>query len=166
MKETINVNIGSMAFTLDQDAYEELRCYLDDIRRHLPAEDHDTMDDIERGIAETLSAEIHSPMHVVTYAMIMRLKESLGAPSCFGEESHAPKAAPQNRRIVRLRKDRILAGICGGLGEYFNLDPALIRLIALILIVFGGISIWLYVILWILIPEEPLHTPFSDRQQH
>ncbi len=165
MKETINVNIGSLAFTLDRDAYDELRNYLDEIRRHLPDEDHDTLDDIEGRIAEILSGEVRNPMQVVTYNMVMRLKEQIGAPSCFGEESHTPRPTPQkNQRIYRSRKERILAGICGGLGAYFNADAALIRLIALILIFFGGVSVWLYIILWILIPEEPLDNPFSNKQ--
>ena len=43
MKETVNVNIASQAFTLDDDAYAVLRRYLDDIRRRLPQEDNNTM---------------------------------------------------------------------------------------------------------------------------
>ncbi len=165
MKETINVNIGSLSFTLDRDAYDELRTYLDEIRRHLPEEDHDTLNDIEGRIAEILSGEVRNPMQVVTYNMVMRLKERIGAPSCFGEESHTPRPiSPQKSRIYRSRKERILAGICGGLGKHFDLDPALIRLVALILIFFGGVSVWLYIILWLLIPEEPLDNPFSNKQ--
>lgn len=52
MKETINANIGSLAFTLDRDAYEELKAYFADIRRRLPEGDTETLDDIERRMAE------------------------------------------------------------------------------------------------------------------
>ena len=52
MKETVNVNIGSQAFTLDEDAYRVLRSYLDDIRSRLPEYDTETMGDIEVRIAE------------------------------------------------------------------------------------------------------------------
>ena len=47
MKETVNVNIGSQAFTLDEDAYRVLRNYLEDIRSRLPEYDTETMGDIE-----------------------------------------------------------------------------------------------------------------------
>ena len=47
MKETVNVNIGSMAFTLDKDACRLLSSYFDDIRRRLPEDDAETMADIE-----------------------------------------------------------------------------------------------------------------------
>ena len=46
MKETVNVNIGSQAFTLDEDAYRVLRNYLEDIRSRLPEYDTETMGDI------------------------------------------------------------------------------------------------------------------------
>ena len=49
-----------------------------------------------------------------------------------------------------------LAGICGGLAAFFNLDATVLRLVTLLLILFGGLSIWVYIILWIVIPEEPL----------
>lgn len=52
MKETVNVNIGSQAFTLDEDAYRVLRNYLEDIRSRLPEYDTETMGDIEARIAE------------------------------------------------------------------------------------------------------------------
>lgn len=58
------------------------------------------------------------------------------------------------RRLYRSHTNRILAGVCGGLGKYFNLDPVLIRLIWLILILFGGIGLVLYVIGWLIIPAE------------
>ena len=52
MKETVNVNIGSVAFILDEDAYRVLGSYFDDIRRRLPEGDAETMGDIEARVAE------------------------------------------------------------------------------------------------------------------
>ncbi|MDY5240422.1 MAG: PspC domain-containing protein, partial [Alistipes senegalensis] len=62
---------------------------------------------------------------------------------------------PAPRRLYRSRTERSIAGICGGLAAYFDADPTLIRLVTLLLILFGGLSIWAYIILWIVIPEEP-----------
>lgn len=66
MKETVNVNIGSQAFTLDEDAYRVLRNYLEDIRSRLPEYDTETMGDIEARIAEIFREIVSSPMRVIT----------------------------------------------------------------------------------------------------
>jgi phage shock protein C len=59
------------------------------------------------------------------------------------------------KRLDRSRTNRWLAGICGGLGHYFNLDPTLIRvLFVLFALAFGG-GFLAYVILWLIIPLEP-----------
>lgn len=59
------------------------------------------------------------------------------------------------KRLYRSRDERWLAGICGGLGSYFGLDPTLIRaLFVLFGLVVGG-GLLLYIILWIIIPLEP-----------
>jgi len=58
------------------------------------------------------------------------------------------------KKLYRSETDRVLAGVAGGLGEYFQIDPTIIRLIFVLLTVFGGGGILVYVILWILIPSE------------
>jgi phage shock protein C len=60
------------------------------------------------------------------------------------------------KRLFRSRKERILGGVCGGLGIYFNLDPVLIRVIWAILFFAAGIGFLGYILAWIIIPEEPL----------
>ena len=115
MKETVNVNIGSVAFILDEDAYRVLGSYFDDIRRRLPE----------------------------------------GAASAEGGTGTESAEQPPLRKLYRSRTERSIAGICGGLAAYFDSDPTLIRLLMLLLILFGGLSIWAYIILWIVIPEEP-----------
>ena len=85
MKETVNVNIASQAFTLDDDAYAVLRRYLDDIRRRLPQEDNNTMEDVEARIADIFRERLSSPMMVVSLASVQYAMEQLGQPDDFGE---------------------------------------------------------------------------------
>jgi phage shock protein C len=59
------------------------------------------------------------------------------------------------KRVYRSRKDRILGGVCGGLGNYFNLDPVLVRVIWVVLLFAAGVGFLAYILAWILIPEEP-----------
>jgi phage shock protein C len=59
------------------------------------------------------------------------------------------------RRLYRSRKDRKIAGICGGLGAYFNVDPVIFRIIWVILALGMGAGIVAYLICWLVIPDEP-----------
>lgn len=58
------------------------------------------------------------------------------------------------KRLLRT-PDGIIAGVCAGLAEFFGLDVSLIRIATLILILFGGLSIWVYIILWLIVPKAP-----------
>lgn len=63
---------------------------------------------------------------------------------------------PQPKKLYRSRTDRRIAGVCGGLATYFNIDPSLVRLLAVLGLVFVGGTFWAYLILMLVIPEEPL----------
>ncbi|WP_418990632.1 PspC domain-containing protein [Alistipes sp.] len=63
-------------------------------------------------------------------------------------------ATNDNKRLYRTR-DGILAGVCGGLAEFFGLDVSLVRIATLVLILFGGLSLWAYIILWLIVPKAP-----------
>lgn len=59
------------------------------------------------------------------------------------------------KRLYRSSKDKIVAGVCGGLGEYFGIDPVLPRIIFVILLLPGGLPGFVpYVILWLLVPKD------------
>jgi phage shock protein C len=68
------------------------------------------------------------------------------------------------RRLIRSRTERMIGGVCGGLGEYFNIDPTLIRLLFVLASLAGGPGVLAYLILLIIVPEEPLYTHRSGRQ--
>jgi phage shock protein C len=59
----------------------------------------------------------------------------------------------KGKRLLRSKNNKIIAGVCGGIGEYFNVDPVLIRLIWVIITLMGGAGILAYIIAWIIIPE-------------
>jgi len=69
----------------------------------------------------------------------------------------APRAyAPPRpyKQVSRSREDRIVSGLCGGLGRYANIDPVIVRILFVVLTLFGGSGILLYLIGWIAIPDE------------
>ncbi|HHW73621.1 MAG TPA: PspC domain-containing protein [Firmicutes bacterium] len=59
-----------------------------------------------------------------------------------------------SKRIYRSR-DRKIGGVCGGIAEYFNIDPTLVRLIWAVLVFAYGTGLLAYILAWIIIPEEP-----------
>lgn len=62
------------------------------------------------------------------------------------------------KRLYRSRQQRIIAGVCGGLGEYFNVDPTWIRLIFFLCFIFGfGASLLIYGILWLITSKTPIN---------
>ena len=64
----------------------------------------------------------------------------------------------QTRKLYRSRTDRKLAGVCGGLAQYSNLDATLIRVLFIVLAVLGGSGLVLYLAMWIIVPNEPQGT--------
>jgi phage shock protein C len=59
-----------------------------------------------------------------------------------------------NKRIMRSRKDAMLGGICAGIADYLDVDPTLVRLGVVLLTLLWGTGIWLYLIAWVIIPQE------------
>jgi phage shock protein C len=60
-----------------------------------------------------------------------------------------------NKKLYRSRKEKMIGGVAGGLAEYFEIDPTLVRIIFIVSLFLGGSGILAYIILWILVPEEP-----------
>jgi phage shock protein C len=59
------------------------------------------------------------------------------------------------RRLYRSRSNRQLAGVCGGLADYFNIDATLVRVLFVVLAVLGGSGLLAYILFWIVVPEAP-----------
>ena len=59
-----------------------------------------------------------------------------------------------NKKLYRSRSNRVIAGVCGGLAQYLGVDPTVVRLIMALVTVVGGMSLLVYLIAWLIIPEE------------
>lgn len=57
-------------------------------------------------------------------------------------------------KLYRSEGNKIVTGVCGGLGEYLNIDPIILRIILVLITVFGGSGLFIYIILWIFIPSK------------
>ncbi len=181
MKTTENISLGGYAFTIESDAYVELKTYLDDIRTSFSGDScaAEIVADIEERIAELLRERCISGM-VVDLNMVQDIKKRIGNPKELAREEVEPEFASaestpkpseqplkrekknwKNKRMYRNIDERILGGVCSGLGTYFGMDKVIFRLIFLISFILGCIgenevvisfSAILYVCLWIAMP--------------
>jgi phage shock protein C len=58
------------------------------------------------------------------------------------------------QKLYRARTGKVLGGVCGGLGDYLNIDKVIVRILFILLAIFGGSGVLVYIILWIAIPEQ------------
>ena len=76
------------------------------------------------------------------------------------DELQPHQAQPlEPRKLYRSQTNRMVAGVCGGMAEYFNIDATLIRILFVVLTVFGGAGLVLYLLMWIIVPEATKAPP-------
>lgn len=162
MKKTVQVNLSGQVFTLDEDAYDLLSNYLNNIGRlyeRSPGKD-DILSDIEVRIAELLLERLGDQRAVVNYEDVEEVIKVMGRPEQFEEgldddDAGYTTGARQSRskRLYRDPDGAVVGGVCSGIGYYFGIDPIWIRLAFVAAVIFAGTGVFLYIILWILIPE-------------
>jgi phage shock protein C len=62
----------------------------------------------------------------------------------------------EGKRLVRSEQNKVVAGVCGGLGEYFDIDPTIVRLVFIVFALAGGPGILAYIIMWLIMPPGEL----------
>src|SRR5256885_2128384 len=82
----------------------------------------------------------------------------------MSEDTTTQTPAPEPRRLKRSSSDRVLGGVCGGLGAYLGVDPIIVRVVAVVLAFFGGAGILFYLAAWLLVPsDDPTAGPAPGR---
>ncbi len=155
MKKTLNVRIGNVAFTIDEDAFAVLNAYLEDIRsccEESVAEE--TVMDVESRIGDLLAERV-GENEVVTIALVNEIKSIIGPADNFGDRRTPKTPQTESRRRLYRSHDKVIGGVCAGLAEYFGVNLTALRLIVFFCTFFGGLSLWVYIILWALIPLAP-----------
>lgn len=154
---TLNVRIGQTVFTIEKDAYRILADYLDDISARCDeASRKEVVDDVEMRIADLFSGWLGDPANTVDTYLVRRAQETIGRPEEFGElkTPNPNEKEPEVKRLLRSETDCVIGGVCSGMAKFANIDPTLVRVATLLLIIFGGLSLWIYIVLWIFIPTE------------
>lgn len=160
MRKTITINLNAGIFHIDEDAYEVLKQYLWQIESHFSNLDErkEIIADIEARLAELFRAGSAQQEVIITMTDVEKVIEILGQPEeIAGEEiPFNQMGQSQHKRPRRLYRDidnRILGGVCSGLAAFFNIDVTIVRILAVILALFGGGGLLIYIILWIFVPS-------------
>ena len=173
MKTTENISLGGLAFVIESDAYTALNLYIEDIRRSFRNNvcGNEIVEDIEVRISELLKERCQAG-GAVSLSMVEEIRSIIGNPEELGEQENKSQEASEGkertakvclreRRLYRDIDNKVLGGVCAGLGEYFNLDKVIFRILFLVFFVLGlidadeglfTISVIAYLILWIAIP--------------
>ena len=175
MKKTITINLGGIVFYIDEDAYGLLHRYLENIRLFFKkkGEDKEIVADIESRMAELLSENITHPNQPITQSDVEAVINQIGQPEDFYDEEADSNTSnkqenqseskregfeeaykyKKNKKFFRNPDDKIFGGVASGLAAYFGVDVVIVRVILLALLFAAGTSFWIYLFLWIFIPE-------------
>jgi len=162
MKKTFTINISGTVFHIEEDAYEVLQKYLVKLRNHFGNEEEgkEILADIEARIAEIFAEKSSDEKKVITPQWVEQIIETMGTPEDFAEEEGEDEEefvsqTKRKRRLYRDPEHRVLGGVCGGLGAYFNIDPVILRIIFVVLLIITSIvpALLAYLVLWIAVPK-------------
>lgn len=153
MKKTVKINISGVFFNMDEDAHEILQNYLASVNRKFASgqEGKEIIADIESRIAEILQSKINEQKQVISKEDIDEIIQIMGKPDDFESERES-NTYQTTKRLYRDAQNRILGGVCSGMGAYFNVDPLIFRIIFIILLFAWGVAGLIYIVLWALLP--------------
>jgi phage shock protein PspC (stress-responsive transcriptional regulator) len=157
MDKSVKINLGGTLFQIDEEAYHVLRDYLQALNNRFKnvTGGNETIEDIESRIAEIFRSQ-GGAAGVITRENVEAVIGIIGQPGDF--ETNEQQASFQTRssyrrRLYRNPDEKIISGVCGGIGSYMNIDPVWIRLIFILFFFTFGVGFLVYVALWIVLPS-------------
>jgi phage shock protein PspC (stress-responsive transcriptional regulator) len=191
MKKVININFQGRVVPIEETAFEILKQYVESLRRYFANEEgrDEIINDIESRIAELFSETLKKGATCITDADVQAVMASMGRPEDFEEaetgtnagtqstgtgagqqqqgtgqqQSQSTGTGPARGKLVRNADDKIIAGVCSGLANYFHIDPVIMRIIFVVLLFTGGSGFLVYLILWVAVPSQSVQSNITKR---
>lgn len=192
MNKVITINLSGRLITIDEEAYQQLNAYLSWLKQFFSKEEGgpDIYSDMEDRIAELFDDKLRKNLVSISAEDVQAVIKIMGSPEQIAMETaeHYEEAEPQharagatgsgpagnvagnampnaNGKLVRNLNDKVLGGVCSGLANYFNADPVLIRILMALGFFFYGTTVFLYILLWIILPAAyPVNTTALKRR--
>ena len=171
MKKTLTINLGGSVFHIDEDAYQLLDKYLSNLRIHFKKEEgsDEIMNDFELRISELFSERTRLGYQVISIEQVEEVIKRMGKPEEIFEEEiqdehkstiydtatqmGAQSQTHTHKRLMRDPDNKRLGGVAGGFAAYTGWDATAIRIILFLLMFYYGITIPIYLVLWLIIPQ-------------
>ena len=161
MNKTVNINLGGLVFHIDEDAFQKLTNYFGAIKRSLSntSGKDEIIKDIEIRIGELISEKHTSDKQVISLREVEEIISIMGQPEDYRIEVDEPiddepiyTNTKITKKLYRDEENGAIGGVLAGLGHYFGIDKAWLRVILLIMVFAGGTGVVAYIILWIAMP--------------
>lgn len=189
MKKVININFQGRVTPIEEDAYMSLQQYIDSLRRFFSNEEgkDEIINDIESRIAELFSEVLKKGTTCITNDNVNAVIASIGRPEDFEDDeakvqnklsdqsegetgnkqgaTSAQHTTSGTRKLFRDENNKIIGGVCGGLANYFNIDPTIMRIIFLAAFFGAGVGFLAYVIIWLAVPSTATQQIGSPRKR-
>lgn len=181
MKKVININFQGQVIAIEETAFEILSQYIDNLKAYFSREEcgDEIVNDIENRIAELFGNRLKLGFNCITDEDVASILASIGKPedfdtdydessdstsgkkqSSFQSKKESESSKEDQTRLYRNSNDKIIAGVCSGLGYHFKIDPVWFRLAFILLF---SVLFWVYIILWIVLKPKPLESNASKR---
>jgi len=158
MKKTFTISLGHSVFNVEEDAYDVLKIYLDSIKNYFQKMENDSeiINDFELRIAENFSSKLSSGKQYINLTDVKEVIQIMGSLDDFQEiyddqTEDVKEEKKENNKLYRDSSNRIIAGVCSGIAEYFKIDPIIVRILFFIAV---PLNLIVYIIFWIGIPTK------------
>lgn len=192
MKRVININFQGTIIPIEESAYEILQKYSESLRRHFANEEgrDEIINDIETRISELFSESLKKGATCITDDEVNAVINSMGRPEDFdadidissnteSKSTQSPASATADntsnasntntqsntttrKQLFRDENHKVLGGVCSGVANYFNMDPVVMRIIALI---FFSVTFIPYIVIWLVVPSSATKVIGSPRKR-
>ena len=181
MKKVININFQGRVIPIEEEAYAELKKYVESLQRHFANEEgkEEIINDIENRIAELFSEKLKNAEEpLITEESVAAIIGSIGRPEEFdGDSVEFSSTTSSNKTsnrtnnsfeprgsLFRNEHDKMLGGVCSGLGSYLRIDTTIVRVIfALFTLGAFGTGLLIYIILWAVLPTKVMENKLTRR---
>lgn len=164
MKKTISINISGIVFYIEEAGYNLLKQYLDNIRSQFSDQEEAEMviEDVELRVAELFTIILGESKTAITTMDVEAVIAQMGDASEYAYEEEEDKAETKTRveyrdapkkKLYRDPENGNFAGVATGLAQYFNVDPAVMKVIFILFTFFFGPGLLIYIVLWIVLPK-------------
>ena len=182
MKKVININFQGRVIPIEETAYDMLQQYVESLRNFFANEEgrDEIINDIEGRIAELFAETLKKGGTCITDLDVQAIINSIGRPEELdadepvvekntaknSSQSYGPSVTiAANKKLYRSENDKIIAGVCSGIGHYFGIDPLIVRILFVIAAFAGGSGILIYILLWIAVPSTATQVIGSARKR-